>query len=78
MMKSLRCSNCSTWWPPEPEHYGACPQCHGKTWDSTADPMDADEARSLRLHLEFDLFCSRRDAERLKALESIPAMEAKR
>lgn len=61
--RSLRCSLCSLNWPFT-EAYAECPQCGDET--STmyrAEPMDADEARSLAAHATFERYYEEYDAQ---------------
>jgi hypothetical protein len=56
---ALRCSICGTDWPPYFHDYGRCPTCLEPTapiCGSGVRPLDARQARSIRLHHEFDRF----------------------
>lgn len=64
MPPARRCSICSLDWP-DSDHYDECPQCEEDTRRfSNASPMPDDEAKSLRLHLEFDKFYDEWDAKK--------------
>jgi hypothetical protein len=60
---ALRCSLCGINWPCDVDHYGRCPVCLRPT-DAVAgtgvEPLDPREARSIRLHHEFDRFYAAR------------------
>ncbi|HUA47981.1 MAG TPA: hypothetical protein VMA77_22275 [Solirubrobacteraceae bacterium] len=63
---ALRCSLCGTDWPPHVHDYGRCPACLEPTAPirgSGVQPLDPGEARSIRLHLEFDRFYAARRGE---------------
>ncbi len=56
---ALRCSMCAIDWPASPRHYGRCPSCLGPTdpiGGSHVQPLDGVQARSIRLHHEFERF----------------------
>lgn len=56
---ALRCSVCGIDWPDDPAHYRTCPGCLGPTntiSGSGVQPLDPREARSIRLHHEFERF----------------------
>ena len=56
---ALRCSMCGTDWPPQVHDYARCPACLEPTapiCGSGVEPLDSAEARSIRLHHEFDRF----------------------
>jgi hypothetical protein len=56
---ALRCSICGTDWPPHAHDYGRCPACLEPTaaiCGNGVQPLDPTEARSIRLHHEFDRF----------------------
>ena len=58
-LSALRCSICGTDWPPHAHEYGRCPACLEPTapiCGSGVQPLDPIEARSIRLHHEFDRF----------------------
>lgn len=60
-----RCSICSIDWPDSKE-YKICPSCldeDGTDRCKDVTPMDAAEAKSLRLHLEFERFYEKWDRE---------------
>jgi hypothetical protein len=59
MTSALRCSICGTDWPPHAHDYARCPACLEPTAPirgSGVQPLDPTEARSIRLHHEFDRF----------------------
>lgn len=64
---TLRCSICGVDWPHDIEHYGLCPACLAPT-DVVAGyglcPLDANDARSMMLHYEFDRFYAARELGR--------------
>jgi hypothetical protein len=56
---ALRCSTCGTDWPAHAHDYERCPACLEPTapiCGSGVQPLDPMEARSIRLHHEFDRF----------------------
>ncbi|HUA02617.1 MAG TPA: hypothetical protein VMB27_01865 [Solirubrobacteraceae bacterium] len=56
---ALRCSTCGIDWPPDARHYDRCPACLQPTdriGGRAVQPMDRTEARSIRLHHEFERF----------------------
>jgi len=56
---ALRCSTCGTDWPAHAPDYGRCPACLEPTAPISGrgvQPLDPTEARSIRLHHEFDRF----------------------
>jgi len=58
---ALRCSLCGINWPYDVDHYGRCPVCLRPTDAGTGvEPLDPREARSIRLHHEFDRFYAAR------------------
>jgi hypothetical protein len=61
---ALRCTMCGVDWPHDLRHYGRCPACLAAT-DVIAcgafQPVDAHEARSIRLHHEFERFYAARE-----------------
>ena len=62
-MVALRCPVCNVDWPQDPAHYGVCPLCLTSTEaiaGEAADPIDPSEARSIRLHHEFERFYAAR------------------
>ncbi len=61
---ALRCRTCGIDWPADPAHYGRCPACLTPTAaiaGATAQPLEAGEARSIRLHHEFERFYDARE-----------------
>lgn len=63
-MAARRCSLCAINWPTKAE-YIDCPVCEEKTSRMyNADPLDEEEAASLRKHAEFDRYYERREAAR--------------
>lgn len=52
-----RCDiGCESW--PDTAEYKVCPVCGEQTTCySNLHPLDVDEARSKRLHIEFELYC---------------------
>jgi hypothetical protein len=55
-----RCEiGCESW--PDEAEYSKCPQCGEETkrWKNL-HPLNADEARSIRLHAEFERYYARR------------------
>lgn len=50
-------------WPPDSLNYDPCPECGGKTWGSSGDPLDATEARRRKLRAEFERYCAKRDRQ---------------
>lgn len=67
-MAAYRCSTCSHYWPLEKE-YKMCPEClEPCSTFRNATPMEDDEARSLKLHFDFDRYYEERE-ERLGPLE---------
>jgi hypothetical protein len=60
----LRCSMCGIDWPHDLRHYSQCPACLEAT-DVIAfgafQPVEAHEARSIRLHHEFERFYAARE-----------------
>jgi hypothetical protein len=60
---ALRCSLRGIDWPYDPEHYAQCPSCLEPTSpvaDDGAQPLEPLEARSIRLHHEFERFYAAR------------------
>jgi len=57
---ALRCSICGVDWPPDPHDYGRCPTCLEQTYPvgGGVRPLDSTQARSIRLHREFERFYS--------------------
>lgn len=56
---ALRCSTCAVDWPAHAREYGRCPACLEPTaplCGSCVEPLDPAEARSIRLHHEFERF----------------------
>jgi hypothetical protein len=56
---ALRCSLCGVDWPPYARDYGRCPACLERTdpvCGSGVHSLDPIEARSIRLHHEFERF----------------------
>lgn len=55
-----RCDmGCETW--PDDDDYARCPQCGEPTTRyRDVHPLDADDARSKRLHIEFERFYAER------------------
>lgn len=56
---ALRCSMCDIDWPPSARDYGRCPACLGPTdaiGGSGVRALDPAQARSIRLHHEFERF----------------------
>ncbi len=64
---ALRCSRCGIDWPHDVGDYGQCPVCLEPT-DVIAgkgvDPLDGREARSIKLHHEFERFYAARESKR--------------
>lgn len=73
-MASLRCSQCSTYWP-NTAVYSRCPECRKRTWWCKDEPIDAKEAHTRLCWAEFDRFCQKRDARQVKELEGIPTLK---
>jgi len=60
---ALRCSICGVNWPANERDYGRCPACLEPTdliGDGGIQPLDARQARSIRLHHEFERFYAAR------------------
>lgn len=60
---ALRCSICGIDWPPDLAQYRLCPSCLEATHAVVGDgvePLDSRDARSVRLHLEFERFYAAR------------------
>jgi hypothetical protein len=61
---ALRCAMYGIDWPHDLRHYGRCPACLEAT-DVIAcgafQPVEAHEARSIRLHHEFERFYAARE-----------------
>ena len=60
---TLRCSMCGVNWPANERDYGRCPACLEPTdliGDGGIQPLDAGQARSIRLHHEFERFYAAR------------------
>ena len=56
---ALRCSTCGVDWPPHARDYARCPACLKPTdlvGGNGVRPLDLTEARSIRLHHEFERF----------------------
>jgi hypothetical protein len=64
-----RCSlGCETW--PNTEEYALCPQCGSPTSKFRGvEPLDEEEARSLKLHFEFEKFYEKWCRDREQPLE---------
>lgn len=57
--RALRCSRCGIDWPPTPIEYDRCPVCLEPTSliaGTGLRPLEPSEARSIRLHHEFERF----------------------
>ena len=66
-MTALRCRLCGINWPPDVRDYACCPACLEPTVALVGDgakPLDWYEARSIRLHHEFERFYEARERER--------------
>lgn len=75
---SRHCSTCDIDWPNQGDDYGKCPVCQKWTYvKSGVYPMDAEIARSMKNHAEFDRYyqgwCATRDQREVNELESIMA-----
>lgn len=57
-----RCDNgCESW--PDNEEFKVCPKCDEETKRfSNLQPLDLDEARSIKAHIDFDAYYERRCA----------------
>jgi hypothetical protein len=64
MAYGRRCGiGCESW--PDDDEYAVCPRCGEETERyRNLNPLDEDEARSIKLHLEFEEFYEARCAER--------------
>lgn len=64
-MPAFRCSRCSTNWPFISD-YQPCPECGEKT-DSigNAESIDEAEAKSRKLHADFDRWYDEREGKQL-------------
>lgn len=63
-MPTLRCSICALNWPVDEDDYSECPQCGQPTSPiSNVKSMPKAEAKSLKLHLDFERFYDEWDAE---------------
>jgi hypothetical protein len=70
-MAARRCSNCGLNWPDVWKDYRKCPKCEGDLDPSGSDPMEDDEARSLKNHLEFERYWEKWELERFAAQAQI-------
>lgn len=60
---ALRCSICAVDWPLDIDQYGNCPMCLLPTdaiVGTGVEPLDPREARSIRLHHDFERFYAAR------------------
>jgi len=80
MAGSLHCAECDIHWPRVYALYKACPEC-GRVCVMMAmgQPIPETEARSRRLHAEFERFYQARESRRMLAtqgeIERLPTAE---
>lgn len=73
-MSARRCSQCGHDWPDSWTEFRKCPQCL-KATDRlpNEDPMDADLAKSLKSHLDFERYYDAREAKRQPEMAELEA-----
>lgn len=73
-MSARRCPVCLTDWPADWRYYGKCPQCREDTdFIQDAEPLSTMEAKSRRLHLEFERYYAQWERDRQRELERLEA-----